>query len=37
MTYRGERTGMELGLAWMVRVAGRGAPSGPRVFVQLDF
>lgn len=37
VTYRGARSGLELGLAWMVRVAGDGAPSGPRVFAQLDF
>ncbi len=37
LTYRSERSGLELGLAWMARVAGDGAPSGPRVFAQLDF
>jgi len=37
ITYRADRGGLELGFAWMARVAGRGAPSGPRVFAQLDF
>lgn len=37
MTYRSTGSGLELGFAWMVRVAGDGAPSGPRVFAQLDF
>lgn len=37
VTYRAERSALELGVAWMARIAGRGAPSGPRVFAQLDF
>jgi len=37
VTYRGDRSGLEIGLAWIARVAGDGAPSGPRVFAQLDF
>lgn len=37
VTYRTARSGFELGFAWMVRIAGRGAPSGPRAFAQLDF
>ncbi|GAA0741141.1 MULTISPECIES: hypothetical protein [Sphingomonas] len=37
LTYRSAHSGLELGLAWMARVAGGGAPSGPRVFAQLDF
>lgn len=37
VTYRSARSGLELGFAWMARVAGDGAPSGPRVFAQLDF
>lgn len=37
ITYRRGRTGLELGVAWLARIAGRGAASGPRVFAQLDF
>ncbi|OAN59839.1 hypothetical protein A7X12_01640 [Sphingomonas sp. TDK1] len=37
ITYRHQGSGTEIGLAWMVRLAGGGAPSGPRAFVQVDF
>jgi hypothetical protein len=37
LTYKRSGAGLELGLAWLVRIAGKGAPSGPRVFAQLDF
>jgi hypothetical protein len=32
-----EDSEIELGVAWMFRVAGEGQPSGPRIFVQATF
>lgn len=33
----GEKSEVEVGLAWLQRIEGNGAPSGPRVFVQFTF